>query len=64
MIKILIVIPTLNEKNYISNCLKSLLIGLKDFQNYEILIVDGESNDDTVKIVNQFCKNNSNIIDV
>ena len=56
-----VIIPTLNEKNYISDCLKSLLIGLKDFQNYEILIVDGESNDDTVKIVNQFCKNNSNI---
>ena len=47
-----VIIPTLNEKDYISDCLKSLLIGLKNFQEYEIIIVDGESDDNTVKIDN------------
>jgi glycosyltransferase involved in cell wall biosynthesis len=56
-----VIIPTLNEKDYISDCLKSLLIGLKDFKEYEIIIVDGESNDDTVKIVNEFCNDNKKI---
>lgn len=56
-----VIIPTLNEKDYISDCLKSLLIGLKDFKEYEILIVDGESDDNTVEIVKEFCKNNEKI---
>jgi len=56
-----VIIPTLNEQDYIGDCLKSLLIGLKDFKDYEIIIVDGDSNDDTVKIVNQFCKTNQKI---
>ena len=56
-----VIIPTLNEKDYISDCLKSLLVGLKDFKEYEILVVDGESEDDTVEIVKDFCKNNEKI---
>ena len=56
-----VIIPTLNEKDYISDCLKSLLIGLKNFQEYEIIIVDGESDDNTVKIVKEFCKDNNKI---
>lgn len=56
-----IIIPTLNEEDYISDCLNSLLVGLKDFKNYQILIVDGKSDDGTVKIVNEFCKKNDKI---
>ena len=56
-----IIIPTLNEQDYIADCINSLLIGLKNFHDYEMIIVDGESNDDTVNIVNKFCKVNEKI---
>jgi glycosyltransferase involved in cell wall biosynthesis len=56
-----IIVPTLNEQDYIEDCINSLLIGLKNFKEYEILIVDGESNDDTVEIINKFCKDNKKI---
>ena len=56
-----IIVPTLNEQDYIEDCVNSLLIGLKNFKEYEIIIVDGESNDDTVKIINKFCKINKKI---
>ena len=58
---ITIIVPTLNEQDYIEDCINSLLIGLKNFQEYEIIIVDGESTDDTVKIINKFCKDNKKI---
>tara|TARA_B100000925_G_scaffold290894_1_gene277256 strand:+ start:220 stop:1218 length:999 start_codon:yes stop_codon:yes gene_type:complete len=56
-----IIIPTLNEENYIADCLESLLASLTDCKEYEIIIVDGESNDNTINIVNQFRKNNQRI---
>jgi glycosyltransferase involved in cell wall biosynthesis len=56
-----ILIPTLNEEKYIANCIESLLISLKNFNDYEIIIIDGESDDDTMKIVNNYIKNNPKI---
>ena len=56
-----IIIPTFNEENYITDCLNSLLFSLTNYSEYEILVVDGESSDNTVNIVNQFSKKNPRI---
>ncbi len=56
-----IIIPTLNEEKYIKDCLTSLLIGLKNFKEYEIIVVDGQSTDKTKEIVNVLSKDNKNI---
>lgn len=59
--KISIIIPCLNEENYIGDCLESVLHS--DYENdlLEIFVVDGESNDATIKIVEQYMKKYSNI---
>ena len=56
-----IIIPTLNEEKYIKDCLSSLLIGLKNLKEYEIIVVDGKSTDKTKDIVNTLSKDNKNI---
>ena len=47
-----IIIPTLNEEGYIENCLKS--IKRQSYKNYEIIVVDGGSKDNTVKIAKKY----------
>jgi hypothetical protein len=44
-----IVIPTLNEEKYISGILDDLSI--QGYKNFEVIVVDGNSKDDTKKIV-------------
>ena len=44
-----IIIPTLNEGKYVGNCLKSLPI-----DNCEVIVVDGNSTDNTVTIAKSF----------
>ena len=46
-----ILIPTLNEEKDILNCLKRVIENVSDFIDYEILIIDGGSIDNTIKIV-------------
>ena len=60
-VSISILIPTLNEENYISNCIESLLVSLKDFNNYEIIIIDGGSNDKTINIISNYSEKNPKI---
>ena len=49
------VIPTLNSGSILTKCLDS--IKKQIFSNYEILIIDGGSNDDTLKIAKKYkCK--------
>ena len=51
--KISVVIPTLNEGKRIRNCLLS--IANQDFPySYEVIVIDGGSNDNTLKIVKSF----------
>ena len=47
-----IVIPVYNEKDYIIDCLKSLLE--QDYKKIEILVVDGGSTDGTIEILVDF----------
>jgi succinoglycan biosynthesis protein ExoA len=48
---VLAVIPTLNEARHIETCIRSLMRGEPDLRKVPLLIVDGGSTDDTVKIV-------------
>jgi len=55
-----VIIPCRNEEKYIDKCIKSILS-----QSYsgrvEVLIVDGMSDDNTVSIINELTKVNSNV---
>ncbi len=50
-----IIIPTYNSALTIADCLQSILV--QSNSNYEILIIDGASTDNTIKIINTILKN-------
>lgn len=52
--KMSIIIPCLNEENYIGGCLDSILKADIDYKDIEIIIVDGISNDKTIDIVQSY----------
>ena len=50
-----VIVRTKNEAKWIGACLHAL--SNQDYKNYEIILVDNESTDDTVKISQQYsCK--------
>jgi glycosyltransferase involved in cell wall biosynthesis len=53
--KISVVIVCYNEKNKISSCIRSLLKQTLNADQYEIIIIDNNSNDGTKEIVKRFC---------
>ena len=53
-----IAIPSYNSMDYMRNCIESLLPGGEDV---EILIVDDGSKDNSGKICDKFCEENSNM---
>ena len=54
MVEISIVIPTLNEEKHIRKLLKTLR--RQTYKDFEIIIIDGDSKDDTKKIIKKFAK--------
>ena len=50
-----IIIPARNEHLNIQRCLQS--IKNQSYSNYEVIIVDDNSTDDTCKIAEKFCQN-------
>ena len=52
--KISIVIPAYNEERYIERCLKSLVNQTLHRDEYEIVVVDGESVDRTVELAKEY----------
>lgn len=54
MSKISIIIPCLNEENYIEECLNSIINSDYDLKNLEVLVVDGMSEDKTRNIVTRY----------
>jgi len=52
MVSISIIIPAYNEEKYIGETLKS--IKNQDFKDYEIIVADCFSNDNTVKIAEKY----------
>jgi glycosyltransferase involved in cell wall biosynthesis len=53
MTKISIAVPSYNYAQYLSECLES--IQQQDYQDFEVLIADGGSNDGSLEIIEQFC---------
>ena len=49
-----IIMATLNAEKYLKNALES--IKKQSYKNYEVLIVDGGSSDDTIEIASSFAK--------
>jgi len=54
-----VIIPCLNEENFIKRCLESLIEQDYPKENLEVLTVDGMSDDKTREIVAGYCKNYS-----
>lgn len=53
MIKLSVIVPALNEEKYIERCLLSL--SNQSFsKDYETIVVDGHSKDETIKIANKY----------
>ncbi len=52
MVRLSIIIPTLNEEKYLERLLKS--IEKQDFEDYEIIVSDSDSKDDTIKIAKRY----------
>lgn len=55
-----VIIPVYNVENYISACLDSVL--RQNYRDYEIVVVDDESQDKTLQIVEKYAENNENIV--
>ena len=56
-----IIVPILNEANYIEVCLNSILDNTYPSDMMEVLVVDGGSNDGTIEIVERIIAENSNV---
>lgn len=54
MYQISIIIPTYNVENYIKKCIKSLI--MQTSKNFEVIIVDDKSTDNTLKIIDKLKK--------
>ncbi len=54
MTKVSIIIPMYNEQRYIARCLDSLK--LQSYKDFELILIDDESKDDTVKIAEWYKK--------
>jgi len=58
--KVSIILPARNEEKYLSSCIDSLL--KQTYPNYEIILVNDDSYDDTLNIMNYYVEHNPNII--
>lgn len=52
--KVSVLIPARNEENSIVNCLNSLVN--QSYKNYEVIVLDDNSTDNTFKLANEFAK--------
>lgn len=59
--KVSVVIPVRNEEKYIDKCIRSILSQDYPQNTLELIFVDGASEDNTVKIIKNYIKNNSHI---
>ena len=49
--EVVIIIPTLNEENFIEKCLESLFYQSFPFEKMDVMVIDGGSKDRTIEIV-------------
>lgn len=59
--KVSIIIPILNEINYLRQCLDSIINNTTIIDNTEILLIDGGSKDGTIEIINEYVSKYKNI---
>lgn len=59
--KVSVIVPCRNEEKYIEDCILSLINNDYPNELTEIIVVDGLSTDNTVKIVNKISENHHNI---
>ncbi len=52
--KISVIIPIFNQENWISRCIRSLLNQTMDRKEYQIIVIDDGSNDNSKKLVETF----------
>ena len=55
-----IVVPVFNVEKWIDRCLRSILV--QSFSNYELIIVNDGSTDSSLKICENYSKNDSRIV--
>ena len=60
--KVSIILPARNEEKFIGKCLDTLID--QDYENYEIIVIDDSSDDNTGKIISEYAKKSSKIIQV
>ena len=56
-----ILVPVLNEEDFIENCLLSIISKTRDLSDMEILVIDGGSEDKTLDIVQNLIKQHAYI---
>ena len=54
MIKVSIILPVLNEERNIEKCINNIL--LQTFQDWELIIINDGSTDNTVNLIKSFLK--------
>jgi len=59
MIEVSVIIVTRNEEKYILDCIQSVEKQFTDESTWELIIVDGQSNDQTVELVEKYLKENA-----
>jgi len=59
--KVSIIIPILNEINYLRQCLDSIINNTTIIDDTEILLIDGGSKDGTIEIINEYVSKYKNI---
>lgn len=59
-----VIMPVYNEENYIKNCIESLLMQDYPKENMEWIFVDGNSKDNTKKIISEYADNYPDLIKV
>ena len=60
MVKYSVIVPVYNVSNYIEKCLKSIFN--QTFKNYELIIINDGSTDDSEKKIKRLIKNRKNVI--
>jgi len=59
-VKISIIVPVYNSAQYIGKCIESILY--QSYKNYELLLINDGSTDDSLKIINKYSSTDDRII--